>query len=162
MRRLYVLLVSIVLATTLIAVASSAGASAAPTRQEEPFGALAFAPSVEQAAFDSYAFAFSKRAAKRSALANCQESASEFDYYRQDCQGAVWVRNGWMALAYERPAGAPPYTLAWGSDWGRTKDVALSHALGICQQNAGEECGNSHTRPTYPLDPNKPTRGGAW
>jgi hypothetical protein len=114
LRRLYILLVSAVLATTLIAVASSTGASAAPTQQKEQFGAQAFARSVAR---EGEAFAFSKRDAKTNALANCQARASQSNSYLQDCQGAVWVRNGWMAVAWQESAGGSPSTPAWGSGW---------------------------------------------
>ena len=115
---------------------------------------MAFAPSVAK---DAQAFAFSKRDAKRTALATCQANAF------QDCQGAVWVRNGWMAIAYEETAGAPPRdTLGWGSGWGPTDEVALSHAYRICQQNVGKACTSHSALQTPAFDPAAPTRGGAW
>ncbi len=159
MRRLYILLVSAVLATTLIAVASSTGASAAPTQQKEQFGAQAFARSVAR---EGEAFAFSKRDAKTNALANCQARASQSNSYLQDCQGAVWVRNGWMAVAWQESAGGSPSTPAWGSGWGPTSDVAISHAQRVCQQQGGTTCELYSASRTPAFDPAAPTRGGAW
>ena len=40
-----------------------------------------------------------------------------------DCKPAVWVYNGWVALAYEEVE-KPYKDLGWGSGWGATKAEA--------------------------------------
>jgi Domain of unknown function (DUF4189) len=164
MRRVYILLASAVIATTFIAVASSTGASATPTQQGEQFGAMAFAPSLSSIGNGvDVEFASRKGAAKRAALADCQaRGVSHSNYYGQDCQGAVWVRNGWAAVAWEKEPSAPPYKVAWGSGWGPTSDIAIFHANELCQQYAGAACPNHSAHLTPNFDPNKPTKGGPW
>ena len=102
MRRLYVLLASVVIAALLLAVAS--GASAAPMHRPPYYGALLVSPSLQ----DSYW-----------ASAGTKDRAVELALHREcrivatDCTPGVWVRNGYAAFAMD-PA------RAWGTGWGHT------------------------------------------
>jgi hypothetical protein len=158
MRRLYILLASVVIATTLVALTmSSVSAQAA----EGPYGAIAVAPSIVNFHYD---VDLTKARAQRGALANCRWLGSHLSDYRGDCQGAVWVHNGWMALAFEGTIEGPPYDPAWGSGWGRKEAIAIRHALRVCQRYAGESCkiDSQSVQVTSNFDPSLPTRGGAW
>jgi hypothetical protein len=156
MRRLYILLASGVIAATLIAVASSTGASAAG----EKFAAIAFTPSLADA---SPGEGFYLQQAKRAAIAECQHAGSVFpEHYRDDCQGAVWVRNGWAAVAMEATLEGPPFYPQWGWGWGDTQDTAETNALKYCRQDAHEECTINLWAKSPSFDPAAETTGGGW
>ena len=79
------------IATTLIAVASSAGASAAPKQQQEWFAAVWASASVQH----SYAgFGSNKSEANRHAQNRCLRAERTDAEYQNDCQAANWVKNG--------------------------------------------------------------------
>jgi uncharacterized protein DUF4189 len=165
MRRLYIQLASVVIATLLIAVASSAGASAAPEqpspKQPIRYTALAVAPSLIGA---QYGNGYTGREVKRNALYYRRCYAQDHPEYTGDCQGAVWVHNGFVAAAYEATQEQPYSNLAWGSGWGDSQQAARSHALRVCQRHAQASCvaygGGAYRTPDF--DPSLPTRGSPW
>jgi surface antigen len=51
----------------------------------------------------------------------------------QDCQGAQWVLNGWLALAeYYTGSSSAPVVHAWGVSAGQTAAAAKANAVGFC------------------------------
>jgi hypothetical protein len=171
MRRVYVLLAAAVIAATLIAVAGSAGASVAPQQQGPkqytpsalPYGALAIARSVRNA-WDGYGS--TKAQAKNNALAKCRRNARTDPIYRGDCQGAVWVHWGWMAIAMDwKGDKKPPYYPAWGSGWGPTQGSAINNAVRVCRKYAGKTPNCSHRGVKQTAPPPSETSqitGGSW
>jgi hypothetical protein len=141
MRRLYLVLASAVIATTLIVVA--AGASAAPA--SEDFLALAYSRSLHEAdslgnyvraSFGGHATTLGR--AKHLALNECVKAggaaghdANGAPVYQDDCKGLAWVRDGFLALAIEdmrvkSPQGYEP-KYGWATDrkYARAKGRAL-------------------------------------
>jgi hypothetical protein len=146
-RRLYILLAAVVIATLLIAVAT--GASAAP--RAKVYGALWGSESLQ----DAYVgFASNKSDANAFAYNRCLRAGNTNPEYQNDCTPGVWVRNGSMAFAMDSNG-------SWGSGWAHTKQRAVYHAKGICREHGGTGCATiiqKFTTPAY--NPNKPTRGG--
>jgi hypothetical protein len=153
MRRLYILLASVMIATLLIAVASSAGASAAPRQQPETFAALWASTSLQNSypgfatnLSDANAYAYNR--CLRAGNANPEE-------YQDDCAPGVWVENGYMAFAMDVSANT------WGTGWGHTRGRALREARNVCRQEGGTTCDDiTHVYRTRAYDPNQPTDGG--
>jgi serine/threonine-protein kinase len=142
MRRLHVLLASVVIATLLIAVAS--GASAAPSTANYNHGALFVSPSLH----NSY-FASQSRGnwAVQAASAQCQRAAT-------DCKPGVWVLNGYAAFAMDTNG-------AWGTGWGHTASGAVQGAQTGCRTVGGLTC-NAIVRSyrTTRYNPDQATHGG--
>jgi hypothetical protein len=143
MRRLYVLLASVVIATLLLAVAS--GASAAPIHQPSYYGALLVSPSLQASYWAS---------------AGTKDRAVELALHREcrivatDCTPGVWVRNGYAAFAMD-PAHA------WGTGWGHTEPQAVQAALTTCQTFGGVACNTIlQTHRTGLYSPSGSTSGG--
>jgi hypothetical protein len=116
MRRLYILMAAVVVASTLLALTmSSAGAKSGVTKR---YGAMVASPSL----IGSWSgYGASKKGAKHEALLKCRQNGPRFSGFAHDCRPAVWVYNGWVALAYEKTKEKPYKNLAWGSGWGETK-----------------------------------------
>jgi hypothetical protein len=149
MRRLFVLLVSAVMALTLIAVA--AGVSAAAPKQQAPqpgpndsYGAL-YASNTKGALF--WGTGASKAAAVRKASASCQA---------KDCDLFIWVKNGWVAFSQGRAKNGRGFE--WFGTWGRTEKAVVADSMRNCRLNA-TRCELVGTYETA-FDPKQPTKGG--
>jgi hypothetical protein len=180
MRRLYILLASAVIATMLIVVAIGASASPSPSPGTKlEYVALAIAPSLIKIpnigpnSFYPEAEASVSTTlgdAKKRALASCESNGiSRERYYKDDCQGAVWVHKGWLALATERlaPEGTKVpyrYKYAYGGAYGPTRNKAIGKAVDNCYSKDPqyEECVFVDATATDSVDPNKAPQGGSW
>jgi Domain of unknown function (DUF4189) len=156
MRRLYILMAAVVVASTLVALTmSSAGAKSGVTKR---YGALVASPSL----IGSWSgYGTSKKGAKHNALLKCRENAPRFSGFAHDCKRALWVYNGFMAVAYEKTKEKPYKNLAWGSGWGETKADAKYQSRRSCRGAAQERCLVREVRHT-PHTSQLKTRGGAW
>jgi hypothetical protein len=156
MRRLYILMAAVVVGSTLLALMmSSAGAKSGVTKR---YGAMVASPSL----IGSWSgYSTNKKGAKHKALLKCRENAPRFAGFADDCEPAVWVYNGWVALAYEKIKEKPYKNLAWGSGWGETKADAKYQARRSCRGAAQERCLVREVRHT-PHTSQLKTRGGAW
>ena len=156
MRGLYILMGAVVVASTLLALTmSSAGANSAVTKR---YGAMVASPSL----IGSWSgYGTSKKSAKHNALLKCRQNAPRFSGFAHDCTPAVWVHNGFMALAYEKSKEKPYKDLAWGSGWGQTRAQAKYQARRSCRGPAQERCVVREVRHT-PHTTQLKTRGGPW
>jgi hypothetical protein len=156
MRRLYTLMAAVLVASTLVALTmSSAGAKSGVTKR---YGAMVASPSL----IGSWSgYGTSKKGAKHDALLKCRQNAPRFSGFADDCRPAVWVYNGWVAVAYEKSTEKPYKNLAWGSGWGETKADAEYQARRSCRGAAQESCAVREVRHT-PHTSELKTRGGPW
>ena len=154
MRRLYILIAAVVVASTLLALTmSSAGAN-----KSGRYGAMVASPSL----IGSWSgYGTSKKGAKHEALLKCRQNAPRFRGFAHDCRSAVWVYNGFVAVAYEKTKEKPYKNLAWGSGWGETKAEAKYQARRSCRAASQERCLVREVRHT-PHTSQLKTRGGAW
>ena len=156
MRRLYILMAAVLVASTLAALTmNSAGANSGVTKR---YGAMVVSPSLI-AGWSGYGA--SKKRAKHKALLKCRENAPRFSGFAHDCKPAIWVYNGFMAVAYEKTREKPYKKLAWDSGWGETKADAKYQACRSCRAAAQESCVVREVRHT-PHTSQLKTRGGAW
>jgi len=155
-RRLYVLLASAVIATLLIALTMSTVSAQGESKR---YGAIAAVPSLVRGV-DGYGATL--RQAKRAAIKECRQFASHRRKYAGDCQGAVWVRNGWIAIAFERSVEQPYSELAWGSGWGHRKDSAKYQARKVCRGHTQEKCEVQSVYETPVRDPSLRSKGSSW
>jgi hypothetical protein len=121
---------------------SDPGSGSAPPSQYE-FAAVAFSMSLQHVpnrpnlVWDADTGQTLKEA-KLGALGDCRDSGdSHPKYYKEDCQGGVWVRNGWVAFAVEDlpdPGDKVTrgYEQAYGLDYAQTQAKARSTALDNC------------------------------
>ena len=88
MRRLYVSMAAVLLASTLVALTmSSVGADSGVAKR---YGALVASPSL----IGSWSgYGTSKKGAKHDALSKCRQNAPRFGGFAHDCNPAVWVYN---------------------------------------------------------------------
>ena len=156
MRRLYVSMAAVLLASTLVALTmSSAGADSGVAKR---YGAMVASPSL----IGSWSgYGTSKKGAKHNALSKCRQNAPRFTRFAHDCTPAVWVYNGFVALAYEKTKEKPYKNLGWGSGWGETKADAKHQARRSCRGAAQEKCVVREVRHT-PHTSQLKTRGGPW
>src|SRR5215211_1243364 len=156
MRRLYILMSAVLVASTLVALTmNSAGAKSGGTKR---YGALVASPSL----IGSWSgYGDSKKRAKHDALLKCRQNGPRFSGFAHDCRPAVWVYNGWVAVAYEKTKEKPYKNLAWGSGWGQTKADAKYQARRSCRGAAQETCVVREVRHTLHTSQLK-TRGGQW
>jgi hypothetical protein len=130
------------------------------TARSKNYTALAFSSSVVAS---SSGDATSKAGSQNKALGHCQNIASGYpDLYRGDCQGAGWVKNGWIAVAREGTLEGPAYDPKWSWGYGATREEANYWALEYCFQDAAEPCVVDRVERTRNFNPAKPTRGGGW
>ena len=155
-RRLYVLLASAVIAALLIALTMSTLSAQGMGKRH---GAIAAVPSLVRGV-DGYGTTL--RQAKRAAIKECRQVGSQRRKYAGDCQGAVWVRNGWMAIAFERSVEKPYSKLGWGSGWGHRKKSAKYQARNVCRRYAKEKCEVQSVYQTPVRDPSLGSKGGSW
>jgi hypothetical protein len=66
---------------------------------KQKYTAIAAIPSLVTGA---WANGYTKNEAKRKALHICRTEAPKYPGYEGDCQGASWVKNGHVALAFEK------------------------------------------------------------
>jgi hypothetical protein len=157
MRRLYILMTAVVVASTLLALTmSSAGAKKSAVTKR--YGAMVASPSLI-ASWSGYGT--TKKTAKHNALSKCEQNGARFRGFANDCKPAVWVYNGFVALAYEKTREKPYKNLGWGSGWGATKAEAKYQARRSCRGAAQESCVVREVRHT-PHTSRLKTRGGAW
>jgi hypothetical protein len=156
MRRLCVLIASAVIAVLLIALTMSTVSAQGTSKR---YGAIAAVPSLVRGV-DGYGATLKQ--AKNAAIEECRQFASQWRKYAGDCQGAVWVRNGWIAIAFERTVEQPYSDLAWGSGWGHTKDGAKYQARNVCRRYAQEKCEVKSAYETPVRDPSLGSKGGSW
>jgi hypothetical protein len=151
MRRLSLLLVSAVMALTIIAVATGVS-SAAPKQQPPPppnhfYGALYIGDVSQTQSFVYWETGTSEASAKQAALNTCEQQAT-------NCQLWIWVYNGWVALFQGTKDGN---NTLFGR-WDRTEQAAVGGAMKNCQTNA-TGCELVEKDQTA-FDPNKKTTGG--
>ena len=156
MGRLYVSIPAVLLASILLTLAmSGAGADSGVTKR---YGAMVASPSL----IGSWSgYGHTKKGAKRAALSKCRQNAPRFRGFANDCRPAVWVYNGFVAVAYEKAKEEPYKNLAWGSGWGETKADAKYQARRSCRGPAQENCVVREVRHT-PHTSQLKTRGGPW
>jgi hypothetical protein len=142
MRRLCILLASVVIAT-LFCGAVASGASAVPGPYKSK-GALYYSPSLQNSYFVS---ASRLNWALEGARYKCQQAAN-------DCAPGVWVVNGYAAIAVDT-------TGAWGTGWGHTSSEARQHARTTCQTFGGVTCDAIRlSYRTTRYNPDSATHGG--
>jgi hypothetical protein len=136
MKRLSVLGAAALIAATVIVLLSAGGASAARAKN---YTAIAVSPST---VITTSGDAASQNGAMNKAWRKCDSAASQDAFYEGDCEVAVWVKNGWAAVAHERSLEGPPFASAptWGSGWGATRNDAIYGARQDCEPRAGEPC----------------------
>jgi Domain of unknown function (DUF4189) len=142
MRRLYVLLASVVIATLFCgAVASEASAKPGPKTK----GALYFSPSLQSSYFASASAPLGL--VVQGARNKCQQAAT-------DCRGGVWVVNGYAAFVVSANG-------AMGTGWGHTASGARQGAETSCRNFGGVTC-NALVRlyRTIDYNPDNATHGG--
>jgi len=156
MRRLYILMAAVLVGSTIVALTmSSAGAKSGVTKR---YGAMVASPSL----IGSWSgYGDSKKRAKHDALLKCRQNGPRFSGFADDCRPAVWVYNGWVAVAYEKTKEKPYKNLAWGSGWGESKADAKYQARRSCRGAAQEKCVVREVRHTSHRSQLK-TRGGPW
>jgi hypothetical protein len=123
------------------------------------YTAIAVAPSL---IWGAYSDGYTKNQAQTNALAYCRKVAADYSAYRGDCQGASWVKNGHVALAFEKTIEQPYKNLQWGSDWEYGKSFAKQGARQTCYYKANEACKDKLWRRTPALSDNVYTKGGTW
>ena len=150
MRRLYVLLVSAVMALTLIAVA---GASAAAPQKDSvvtgagPTDYLATSSDKQGVAYPGYSNTGIQDASTQ-AMRKCQAAGSG------KCFSDQWVRNGYIAYAL---ADEDKY-VAWAA--GHTRGEATSQAVKYCQRGGFPGCAVSQSFRSHAYDKALPTQAG--
>jgi Domain of unknown function (DUF4189) len=145
MRRLSILLISAVMALTLIAFAVVTGASAAPKQQTNQFyGALDY--SQAKGTVD-WGTGTSKDAANQAAYNACKKRGAT------DCLTIVWVYNGYVAFAES--------SKFFDVGWGATKQAAQDEAVKRCEASSGgATCKATGEWARTDIDPNKQATGG--
>jgi Domain of unknown function (DUF4189) len=122
MRRLYVLLVSAVMALTLIAFAGAPGAAQAQPAPDEYYGAAYYGTQTDTVYFRTDP---TQAGAIQGASADCQSKNT-------DCQPGVWVRDGWLAAVYSDTS----VYFGVGTDQQAAEDDAMQQ----CQADGGANC----------------------
>jgi hypothetical protein len=145
MRRLYVLLVSVVIATLLIT--ATTGASAADDQRDprpKIYGALWVSPSLASSYFAT---------ARGDLSAAIQRASSECRGAATDCAPGVWVKNGYVSFAMD-------ITGAWGTGWGKYAPSAHAAAVATCEGFGGVACTVLQTKRTPSYNRLGLTEGG--
>src|SRR5215204_5694236 len=108
MRRLYILMAAVLIASTLLALTmSSAGANSGVTKR---YGTLVVSPSL----IGSWSgYGTSKKGAKHNALLKCRQKGPGFRGFGRECRPAVWVENGFVTVAYEKTGEKRYEDVAW-------------------------------------------------
>jgi hypothetical protein len=149
MRRLFVLLVSAVMALTLVAVAAGVSSAAPNQQQAQPrtkqfYGAADVSKAKARIYWGSGA---SKAAANRAAYGACSQLGGA-----TDCVTVAWVYNGYVAKAES--------SKFYDMGWGHTKQRAFRAAVRNCQAGGAPPCKANWWARTPGYNPNKKTTGG--
>lgn len=139
-----------------IAVVNLFGTADVASAADEQYEAVSYAQSVSQA---QTVAGNSPDEAKNLALNLCQQFASKYPGYKNDCVVAAWVHNGWVMLVGDN-ANDGQLGGAFGSGWGHTQDGARQEAVGVCKNYGGTQCNDISGAQTPAYDPNQPTTGG--
>ena len=149
MRRLSVLLASVVMALTLVAFAVATGASAQPQAQQQ---AKKFYSAVYEG---TTAFYYGDGTSKAKAIEASRRRCEAGD---TGCAGVAWIYNGWIVIAQgNTQQGGVEESVGLGP----TKQQAVANAMEGCQQPpplTGCQVIGSHRTVAY--DKNKPFREG--
>jgi hypothetical protein len=155
MRRLSVLVGAALIAASMgaLVMVGAAGASS------KNYTAIALSRST---VLTTSADAVSKNQAANKAWSKCDSAASQDrpDLYNGDCEIALWVKNGWAAVAFEGTIEGPPYNPSWGAGYGHTRSEAQAAAKAGCEPGAQEPCTVDRTERTPYFDPSLPTSAG--
>jgi hypothetical protein len=103
-------------------------------------------------------------------MKGCKNIAKQYKYYEGDCQGAVWVHWGWMAVAMDYLHDQKvPYKTAYGSGWAPSRADARYYAVITCEKyverrfNQYPNCNHrSASRTGVPYTESYKTTGGPW
>jgi hypothetical protein len=150
MRRLSLLLISAVMALTLVAVAAGvSGAKTAPGQQQPPDPSQEYGVLLESDTSLWWATGTAYVDAQQKADADCQAANDG------PCVLAVWVQNGWAAYTQgENPDG----TIAAFASWESTEQLAVDAGMQACQDAGATNCTSDAFQTA--IDPSKPTTGG--
>ena len=144
MRRLSVLLVSAVMALTLIALAVATGASA---QQQNKFYSTLYE--------GKKAFYVGDGTSKAAAIKNGQAVCEAKD---TKCKGVVWVYNGYIAIAEGK---TPQGGFGYAAGIGHTQKDAKAQSIKACKAPPPYTgCKVVGSFRTVAYDPNKKTKGG--
>jgi len=157
MKRIYLLLGAMLIATSMVALALVGPAGA----KSKVYTAIVASNST---AITASGDATTKQGAINKAWRQCDSTASN-EYpssYTGDCNWGVWVKNDWAAFAWESTLEGPPFsstpTGAWG--WGDTRSEARYNAQSECQATAGEGCTVDRVERSRYYNPGVYARGG--
>ncbi len=126
------MLISAIAASLLPFVASKAEAA-------DAFGAISYSPSTH--VYES-AVTWSRAAAEREALYNCQKNSGA-----GDCRTLIWFENAWGALAVGSNG---TYGTGWGYDHKNVENgryIAGRYAVQTCRKYGGVNCRVVFARP---------------
>src|SRR5215211_5725348 len=139
MKRMLALSAAVALAVLMLGVFSAAGAipKEAQAANKRHYTAIAVTPSLITG---TYGDGYTKKEAQANALSTCRKGAKKYSGYTGDCQGASWVKNGYVALAFEKTIEPPYANLQWGSGWAYGRSFAKSDAKDDCSYRAKESC----------------------
>jgi hypothetical protein len=146
MRRLAVLLVSAVIALTLVAFAVATGASAQQQPGATDFYGVLYWSDTEL----HWETGTSKATTDEAASAACQDANDG------PCELAAWVYNGWVA--YTEGAN-PDGTVYANASWDRKQSDAEANGLAGCEADGATDCTTVDSWGTR-FNPSKQTRGG--
>jgi hypothetical protein len=147
MRRLSLLLISAVMALTLIAFAVATGASAQQPGQ--PFYAAVYEG--DKAFY--YGDGADQQQAAEDARAGCEKADT-------NCTPHIWVQNGWLAIAEGTDQQG---NIGYAVSFGHTEQEAVADAIQVCSTEPPPftGCKAFDTRRTKAYDELMPTQGGA-
>ncbi|GLY64414.1 DUF4189 domain-containing protein [Amycolatopsis taiwanensis] len=94
--------------------------------------------------------------AEMAAINSCRSTGMNNPQYQGDCQGAVWVNNGYAAVAVHRQDNA---VTAWGGGWGSSADRASQEAINRCENQGMGSC---LIRENWEINPGPGAIGGSW
>jgi hypothetical protein len=124
MRRLYILLAALLLASTLVAVTMSTAGAQSPAKR---YAAIA----TDNGGSNHWVgYGATSRQATAKAWDQCVAYHSR-EVTHGRCEGVGWVRNGWIAFAADKTLGDPH---GWGWGWDSNESPARSTAIDYCQQ----------------------------
>jgi uncharacterized protein DUF4189 len=166
MRRLYVLLASVMMATLFIAAATGASAAEHQNHQDqlgpdpetehqnhqdqlgtstEIYGAIWVSPSLQSSYF----------ASARDLSVAIERASSECEREATDCAPGVWVKNGYASFSVDVSG-------AWGTGWGKYASSAEAAAVAACEAGGGVACSVLQTKRTASYNPLSLTEGGIF
>jgi hypothetical protein len=106
-----------------------------PLPETTSYGAIAYSVSLKQSFFS---MSDTQEGAEEGAWNRCVEAGKQAGaQFKDDCQSAVWVANGYMSIAIDFSSSDPN---TWGTGWGATQAEAENAAMQSCQANGGSSC----------------------